>query len=391
MKGARVQQRRLAWGFCLLGILITGCSGGSDVRASEDRTIDDQPVEGWTAAVVAGADVMGPSARSVPGLGVVLSSPAAIPNRPAGESPDPVKEATFVQEPFLHFVNYDGSEPVEIRLEGAARAVRTPVAVAGRGDEVVAVVDACERAYFTERDAPRPYDCRSELWVASVRAGIAVPVELPDPADPADERIETVALAPTGIRIVRFSRTMELAPDGSWVRLGDGSFGSPARSCALADGSIVRLRSSDEALSLMRGDARGWVDLVSGPHAPNNLNELVCGASVAYVFPFSAGSAVRMERVRADGTVTGIHNPLASKLGPTGWQLDQVTDELVASGVDGSQALLVLAPDSTTPRQTDSTVESFRDATGRVRQFVAAGGAPYTVGDEGQLRLEAFK
>lgn len=384
----------------VVGLMATmvGCGDSSDqVTVAAPRVSGQfESIVGreFQQAIEGGADLAGPSAVSIPGLGVVLLPAATIPRREVSTDDTPIDheaESRFVQEPAIYFAPYGDGVPERIMLgESAPHRLRTVAAAAGQDTQFLVAVTACERAYYHEKNDHRPYDCVNELWSVSLDGHVASPIGLPADVMNDSTAIPTLAVTSSEIRLVHGTGTFTAAlgsPD--WVRVGDGSSGVPRRSCGLADGTLLSMASGDDSvMERLPVDSHEWTRDKAVSAAPVGLNELFCGSHLAYRIAFGP-SDLPMIRLSATSTEV-LKNPLGDRTGPTPWQLDQVSDDLVAAPNDGSAGLVVLSPTEGEPRLTDGRLERFTDSDGRTRQFAAFGGAPFSTDDHGNLNIGTF-
>lgn len=380
---------------------VAGCSDGSrSVTVGQDGNdpseihFPSSTSTEFEAAIEAGADPSGPRAETIPGVGVVVGAPAAVPQRlTADEDIDSEHEASFVQEPAFYLAWYDGADPIRVSMpDDVSHLLRQVVAAGGSRDRVVVAFSSCAHAYYYEAGDTRPYDCTQELWAVTSGSDVATPISLPDEIAASSSPIFSISASESLIRVNHENGMFQTtAKELSWQRLGDGvpTIGGPNRMCTLADGTIVGLDPTNETQLriLAPSEDASWTELVSEPAAPTGLNELLCGPNVAYRVSFGPSN---FKLVRATvGETTAIDNPLAAEYGPTRWKVDQITGDLAATvDAEGSGSMLRWGQQTSTIETIEATEAEYIDSSGERRQFVTDSGVPYERGSDGSLTLK---
>ncbi len=309
----------------------------------------------FAAALEDGADVMSPEARTVPGVGVVLAAPAAIPFAPPAPDggPSTALGGPGVQDPAVFFVPLDGGAPTRIPLPDAADGrVRRVAGAAGVRERVVVALDSCQAAWFHEEGDHRTRDCDLELWDLDPAAGAARP--LPDVDGVEQTLLVTMAATEEIVRASIGAQIVELRAGATdWQPVASGV----GMACDVGDGGLVA-NAPGGGIQYLPGDGRDWVQFDAPPATGGTVTPLLCGPGVAYRTAIGTHPVVVVDR---NGSRI-VPSPVSSPTEVPGWVVDQVTGDLLLLGASGFAAQL--APDRETFDQVDVPVAEYQPSDG---------------------------
>lgn len=357
--------------------------------ASSSATFESSVKRDFEVAAASGAAVQPPSSVTASGFGVVVGTPAAIPFASPAKPLDDVANSGFVQEPAFFVVPYDGSAPLRLPLpDSAAHRVREVTAAATNGDVLLVATLACDHSYHHEPGDFRPYGCHNELWRSTGLRALEAVAHHPEASSELAYR--SVAVTADTVIVDGSTGIYTSGLDAlDWARVADPTTGGRSRSCALSDGTLIRLATDRDDLEVLRPGTTAPVRDSTVEPAPSQLNELVCGALIAYRLPFRGPTEFAFARVDSAGSVSSVENPGASGFGPPYWVLDQLTGDLVGPAADGSTTMMVVS-EARAPIPTQGEGNEFRDSTGRLRALVPVGGCSTTWGHDGSMTIDAI-
>lgn len=322
----------------VLVAVLAACGSGSETDADDgggDLGAVTFEVEsaGFAEALDGGAEVSSPEARAVPGVGVVLTAPAAVPFAPpateGGSTASP--GGPGVQDAVVFFVPFDGGDPVRIPLPDAAEGrVRRVAGAGGADDRVVVALESCAAAWFHEKGDHRTRDCALEMWDLDTSAGSAAVLPVPESV----QQTLLVPLAVTG-SVVRASfgdQVLELQSGAAeWQPVAPGV----GVACDVGDGGLVA-NGPAGGIQHLPGTGHDWVQFAAPPTAGGTVTPLLCGPGVAYRTGLGSQPVVVIERT---GTRV-VPSPVESPTAVPGWVVDQVSGDLLLLGESGIAARL---------------------------------------------------